>query len=111
MFGRCHDIAASGRTELDLRGEAPQTNLAPLWSCDALRSPCPCTGGARNYSRRPPGWYRARVEAPERTASWTAMTPETRASQRPELRAFPRVLSRRRTAAQTARLRKRLTAG
>src|SRR3974390_2363765 len=31
MFGRCHDIAASERTELDLRGEAAQTSLAPLW--------------------------------------------------------------------------------
>ena len=31
MFGRCHDIAASERTELDLRGEATQTSLAPLW--------------------------------------------------------------------------------
>jgi hypothetical protein len=39
---RFHDIAASERTELDLRGEAPQTNLAPLWFCDATA----CTSGA-----------------------------------------------------------------
>src|SRR6267143_1707240 len=35
MFGRCHDIAASERAELDLHGEADQTNLAPLWFGDA----------------------------------------------------------------------------
>src|SRR6516225_3628456 len=89
MFGRCHDIAASERTELDLRSEATQTNLARLWCSAQLRiarltdvSAFGLAAGRKPANGRPPfpSAFLARNMNPRKANDWFRKSPRRFAS-------------------------------